>query len=225
MESKTNMIGVKNKLSLTPFRFSWRKFQNLWFFARLHRITAGYPRHNRKQWRPRLDGGSMMARASILNLVLLCQCFWQLPAMADTAKVQIDKIGEYRLQGRTHDGNSIAVTIWVARGGSSIPYAIVLNDPVPPKTLITELKVEVKGKPLVVPLSVYADLFAPQEAFLQIVSSYTRLVITGGDASTSYKAVIMFGRGIVTAREIYSLLVPGKPTQRTVYWLRELKDE
>jgi hypothetical protein len=78
---------------------------------------------------------------------------------------------------------------------------------------------------LFVPLSVYSDLSATREAWLGVEGKRTLLVLIGGDASEGYKVVIAIGHDLVSSREVYSLLAPSNPTQKTEYSLVEIKDE
>lgn len=162
----------------------------------------------------------MTVRSGILVVLVLFSCFGNPAAGADSDTVRIDGPGTYRLLGRTHDGKALSIIVRV----SGIPSGWYIGSGREhAKTLVTDLKIEREKKPLFVGFSAYADLLDPHKASLQVGSKSTRLVIIGGDTSESYSVVMLVGGQLVSSREMYSL--GGAPVQRTIYWLRELKDE
>lgn len=175
----------------------------------------------------------MTARAGIMACLLLCWCFGP-PARATGFQqippglavepprldlVRIDGPGTYRLLGRTRDGKTLAAVIRVSKippdwyAGTDLAHA---------KTIVTHLEIERQNRPVLVGLSAYAALVDPHEVFFEVGSKGTRLVITGGDASNFYKVVMLLGAQHVLRRESYGLAP--EPVERTIYWLRELKD-
>lgn len=162
----------------------------------------------------------MTARATILGALVLLSCIGNSAVRAESDKVRIDGPGVYRLLGRAHDGGTLSISIHV----SSVPAGWYVRSSVyKAKSLITGLKIDRGKHRLFVGLSAYADLLDPHEVSLEVKPKSTRLVVVGGDASESYRAVMVVGRQLVSSREIYSL--GSQPVERTVYWIRELKDE
>lgn len=174
----------------------------------------------------------MTARPRILVGLVLIWCFGLLAASADSLQishglavepprldlVRIEGPGTYRLLARMRDGKSLTAVVRVV----AIPPGWYAGNGDHAKTLVTRLEIERQKKPVLVGLSAYADLFDPREMLFEFRSKGTRLVITGGDASTSYKVVMLLGAQHVSRREVYSLAP--EPVERTIYWLRGLKD-
>lgn len=171
-------------------------------------------------------GNPVTLRLGALVVVFLSSCLWQACALADSSKVNIEEPQLHKLAGRTHDRESIAISIKVSSSSQPIPYSNYLGTGAGrPKTLVTDLKVQIAGQQLFVPLSTYSDLSATREASLEVEAGRTLLVLTGGDASEGYKVAIAIGNHLVSSREVYSLLAPSNPTQKTEYSLVEIKDE
>lgn len=141
-------------------------------------------------------------------------------ALADSSATQIDGPGTYRLRGRTHAGKVVIVSIRVSATPSEWQKGALENA----KTLITDVSIDVERTSLLVGRSAYADLANPSEVTLEVRSGRTHLIVRGGDGADSYRAVMRVDDKLVSSREIYSPLTPKEPTQRTIFWIRALRE-
>lgn len=87
------------------------------------------------------------------------------------------------------------------------------------------LSIKINGDEVLVPRSVYADLTNAISATVDPVGkSYFALTLKGGDGADAYKATILFKKSGVSKRVLFDLLDVRRPTQKTKYWKRVLRD-
>lgn len=125
-----------------------------------------------------------------------------------------------QLHGYTKDGSSIVVSVSTKKYYPKFPYTKGFRWGVElqaPKSLVTSLSVEIGGKEIFVPLSVYADLTNPRELLLENAGSNILIIIYGGDAAASYKAVLKFTTERIQSKKVSSLEFPDESWEETVY--------
>ncbi|MFZ1082849.1 MAG: hypothetical protein WAO19_13100 [Candidatus Kryptoniota bacterium] len=86
-----------------------------------------------------------------------------------------------------------------------------------PRTVIAEIKVWLDKRQVLIPLSSYADLSNPNQAYLEDAKSGYSLVIRGGDAATGYKATIDFSGDKASRRVVRSGEFPDEAWEITTY--------
>jgi len=91
-----------------------------------------------------------------------------------------------------------------------------------PKIIIKHVKAWWGKKEISIPLSAYMDLANPNDASLIKSGSEIHLIIKGGDASTSYKAVLIFERGLIRSRKVQHGEFPDDAWEETKYSFNEL---
>jgi hypothetical protein len=92
-----------------------------------------------------------------------------------------------------------------------------------PCSLVDRIDIRINKTPIFVPRSVYSDLADINKAKLVAGTNSYILILHGGDASESYKAVINFNRERIISREVWSGEA-GKKTQETKYFRVVLGD-
>ena len=68
-----------------------------------------------------------------------------------------------------------------------------------------------------IPRSAYVDLGNPRAASIETVGRRFRLVISGGDAATSYTAMLLFEGGMIRNRKVVNSEFPDSAWEETVY--------
>lgn len=120
----------------------------------------------------------------------------------------------------------IDVTIIVSRIGKDYPYLDLVEwgstapdkEGAPTHGLIANILVTANGKPVLLPLSAFANLFWPTDAELRSKStSEFELRIKGADAANSYRAIFSFSDGVLKSRRIHGLEFPEESWELTTY--------
>jgi hypothetical protein len=84
-------------------------------------------------------------------------------------------------------------------------YTWGADDTSPPKNIIKTVTVSREGQTVFVPLSAYVDLGNPVKIDLQNLPAHGfRIIILGGDAAGSYKAVFDFNKNGIYHRKVTS---------------------
>lgn len=88
-----------------------------------------------------------------------------------------------------------------------------------PKTFISALEITAGGKALFVPLSAFVDLGNPRavQIYLRKGKGSFAVVLTGGDAATSYSATLEFQSDHLNIREVHHGEFPSEAWERTHY--------
>lgn len=129
--------------------------------------------------------------------------------------------GVVNLSDRLSDGTSIKVKVQKINRPSGYPYkdALMWGSDLPslPPTVITKMEVQIGKDKTFIPLSAYSDLGDPGHVLLEKADRGFKLVITGGDAAGSYKAVLVFDRENIKRRKVMHGEFPDEVWQETVY--------
>ena len=88
------------------------------------------------------------------------------------------------------------------------------------------IRISVNRKELFIPASSIADLGKIREAKIEFRGQDVGfLELQGGDASEGYRVVLEFDANRMRRRRFYSLLMPTKMLQETIYYVQVLADE
>lgn len=90
-----------------------------------------------------------------------------------------------------------------------------------PRWVVSTIQLTVGERRLYIPLSAYGDLADPRDACLANESDPYRLVIRGGDASSSYEAMLEFDDRFLRKRRIFLREFPTQRWEETVYSFTE----
>ena len=94
-----------------------------------------------------------------------------------------------------------------------------------PKKIIKTVTVLRSGQTIFIPLSAYADLGNPRKIILQKTSSQNfQLIILGGDAAGSYKAMLDFRKDEIFRRKVISGEFPKEVWEETTYSFNHLNN-
>ena len=81
------------------------------------------------------------------------------------------------------------------------------------------------GKKILIPLSAYADLGNPTEVYLKKLPSHGfRLILQGGDAAGSYRAILDFKEDEIFHRKVVSGEFPKEVWEETVFSFNHLNN-
>jgi hypothetical protein len=88
-----------------------------------------------------------------------------------------------------------------------------------PDTVVGALEVKVAGEPIFVPLSAFADLGNPRSVRIESRKGKGRfaIILTGGDAATSYSATLEFRDNLLSERVVRSGEFPDQAWGKTLY--------
>jgi len=87
-----------------------------------------------------------------------------------------------------------------------------------PCSLTENISVEIDGKLVIVPINAYSDLGDINEAHWSINKGNLMLIITGGDASESFIAKLIFNKRRLTERRLYSGEDQYRPLEISYYY-------
>jgi hypothetical protein len=91
------------------------------------------------------------------------------------------------------------------------------EDVEPPQTVVSQLTVVVGGHDVFVPLSAFADLGSPRTVEVKVTRRGFDLIIAGGDASASYRALLAFQGRELTRRKVQHGEFPKEAWEDTRY--------
>lgn len=94
----------------------------------------------------------------------------------------------------------------------------------PPSTLLSQLTATVRGQDAFIPLSAFADLGNPRIVELRATRQGFDLIILGGDASASYRAVLVFEGNTLTRRKVQHAEFPNEAWEETRYKFNQEKN-
>lgn len=86
-----------------------------------------------------------------------------------------------------------------------------------PQTKVSKILVSFKKQPVFIPVSAFADLGNPRKAEIAQIKEGFAIEIIGGDAATSYKAVLMFKDGFLVSKKVVSGEFPDVAWEETRY--------
>jgi hypothetical protein len=95
----------------------------------------------------------------------------------------------------------------------------------PPKKIIKAIAALRNGQAVFVPLSAYADLGNPRKLSLEkLPANGFRLIVSGGDAAGSYKAMLDFKKNEISRRKVVSGEFPKEVWEETTFSFNHLKN-
>lgn len=94
----------------------------------------------------------------------------------------------------------------------------------PPQTVVSQLFVVVDGHDVFVPLSAFADLGSPRTVEVKVTGRGFDLIIAGGDASASYRALLTFEARELTRRRVQHGEFPKEAWEETRYRFNRLSN-
>jgi hypothetical protein len=98
------------------------------------------------------------------------------------------------------------------------------EDMEPPQTVFSQLVVVVGGHDVFVPLSAFADLGSPRTVEVKVTRRGFDLIIGGGDASASYRALLAFEGRELTRRRVQHGEFPKEAWEETRYRFNRLSN-
>ncbi len=117
---------------------------------------------------------------------------------------------------------SVSIQTITVSSGSHLPLAErwgADDSPqmIPPKRIITDLKVIYGGERVILPASSFTDLCDLRVAKLRKIKQGFKIDIKGGDAGTAYSAVLIFEGNKLIRRKVVVLEAPSNAWEETVY--------
>lgn len=94
-----------------------------------------------------------------------------------------------------------------------------------PKTVITDMDVLSGTGRIYVPLSAYSDLGDPRQISLKRNQKGFQIIIKGGDAAASYKAILIFSNENIINRKVTHGEFPDEVWEETIYSFISKSDE
>jgi hypothetical protein len=159
-----------------------------------------------------------MKRNITLLAVLLCclGMFW------DGIEAASFKDGSVTLQGRTVKGADVKASVRISQYSSALPYAPSLiwwgaRETKTPRTIVAGLDIQIGAEQVPVPASAITDLGNPRDVSLRQGGGDIEIVIKGGDAATSYEAVLSFKDGYLRKRRVILSEFPSESWEETTY--------
>jgi hypothetical protein len=71
-----------------------------------------------------------------------------------------------------------------------------------PSSVLVEMNLKIEDEKIYIPFSAFSDLGNPKQIFIEINKDEFTIVINGGDASTSYKAILFFKSNCIYRRKV-----------------------
>lgn len=128
----------------------------------------------------------------------------------------IAKLSDYLI-----DGTPVTIEMRTTKLTPQYPYKDPFmwggDEVLRPKTVIINLDVRVGKEKKVIPLSAYRDLGDPYKILLEITQKGFHIIIRGGDAATSYKAVLDFEGEHIKRRKVSHGEFPDEVWEETEY--------
>jgi hypothetical protein len=99
------------------------------------------------------------------------------------------------------------------------------DETTPPKKIIKAITVLMNGQMVFIPLSAYCDLGNPLKISLEKIPVHGfRLIITGGDAASSYSALLDFKNNEISRRKVISGEFPKEVWEATTFSFNHLNN-
>jgi hypothetical protein len=126
------------------------------------------------------------------------------------------------LQGRTINGTEVKATVRTQPYSTSAPFGRSLlwwgaPENGRPTKMIVALEVQIGAEQVPVPVSAIMGLANPTRASLRRGEGDIEIVIKGGDAATSYDAVLVFRDGYLRRRRVVLGEFPKESWEETTY--------
>lgn len=132
---------------------------------------------------------------------------------------------DLQAEGRTADGTPVRVVILTTGYTASIPYqgdglwwgTERGTDRTPLKAMVADVQVWVGKDKLFVPFSAYSDLANVRDLSIEAAELGFRLLLSGGETATSYRAELVFDKQRIKSRKVWSPLFPDERWEKTTY--------
>jgi hypothetical protein len=86
-----------------------------------------------------------------------------------------------------------------------------------PSSVLSEVNVRIKDEKIYIPFSAISDLGNPKHIFLENNKDEFSIIINGGDASTSYKAILFFKNNCIYRRKVILSEFPNQVWEESNY--------
>jgi hypothetical protein len=153
-----------------------------------------------------------------LFLVAIISLFYVIPLPANGAEFIKDVI---KLSDSLTDGTPVKIEVRKVKISSRYPYPHAFiwggDELDMPKTVITALDILSGTEKIYVPLSAYSDLGDPNQVSLERTQKGFQIIIQGGEAASSYKAVLVFNHENIKRRKVIHGEFPDEVWEETTY--------
>lgn len=130
----------------------------------------------------------------------------------------------------TDDGKRFKIKLQVVKPPKSFVYTEGLrwgsDEQSNLKYIIKNIKAWWGSEEVFVPLSAYIDLSNPHDAILRKAGNEVHFIVKGGDAGTSYEALLIFAKGVrksvIRSRKVVHGEFPDEAWEETRYSFNEL---
>jgi len=168
----------------------------------------------------RFDAGSDSMRTAKVALLMLF-LFWG-GSLGRTIEAASLKTGEAVLQARTAKGAEVKATVRTGAYSKGLAFqSSVLwwgaSESSRPRTVILALEIQIETAQVPVPVSAIVGLANPTDVSLRRGEGDIEIVIKGGDAATSYEAVLIFKDGYLRRRRVVLAEFPKETWEETTY--------
>lgn len=86
-----------------------------------------------------------------------------------------------------------------------------------PSSVLAEMDLKIADDKIFIPFSAFGDLGNPKQIFLEKNKDEFSIIINGGDASTSYKAILFFKNNCIYRRKVILSEFPDQVWEETNY--------
>jgi hypothetical protein len=134
--------------------------------------------------------------------------------------------GVLKISDNMNEGTPVQIEVNTGDTRSQYPYRDAFmwggdmrseEEVVLPRNVITSMNIRIGNKKCIVPFSAYSDLGNPRQISFENTSLGFQLIIIGGDAGSSYKAVLVFNREDIERRKVAHGEFPDEVWEETLY--------
>ena len=155
-----------------------------------------------------------MSRTVVLSILLLAA----LGCWASSVATEFTN-GTAQVERTLPDGRVVKATVTSRAYTQGTLYEAPLwwgAETAPPRSVVSNVQVEVGDHVYFIPLSAFADLANPTDVTISFDDS-VQIVIRGGEASTAYEAVLYFGDNTISKRRVFHREFPEDTWEATEY--------
>ena len=132
------------------------------------------------------------------------------------------KTGTAVLLARTTKGVEVKATVRTGQYSKALPFSYSLTwwgapEKGQPRTVIVALDIQIGPEQVPIPVSAIVGLANPTDVLLRRGEGDIEIVIKGGDAATSYDAVLVFKDGYLRRRRVVLAEFPKESWEETNY--------
>jgi len=163
-----------------------------------------------------------------VNIQLLSLCLMILLTLFEPVYAQPKDISSAKskeLSILTDDGKRFQVKIEIVKPPKNFIYKEGWrwgSEQATPKYIIRRIKAWWGSDEIFIPLSAYIDLSNPNDVFLKKQGNELHLIVKGGDAGSSYEALLIFVKAIIRSRKVIHGEFPDEAWEETKYSFNEL---